>query len=370
MNQVSGSLLEQEEKVYLASQWQLMWWRFRKHKAALIGVAVLAVFYVAGALAGFLSPYDASNRSDFEYSPPQKVYFLDDGQFSLRPFVYELEPERDPETLQKIYQENKSTRYPVRLFVHRHEYKFLGLIRTDLHLFGVDGATIHLLGTDKLGRDVFSRVLHGSTVSLTVGLLGVAFSFILGCVLGGVSGYYGGGIDVIVQRVIEFLRSIPTVPLWMALSTALPVHWPPLRVYFGITLILSLVGWSGLARVVRGKLLQLKEEDYIMAARITGTSDGRIIFRHLLPGFLSYLIVELTLAVPRMILGETALSFLGLGLRPPVVSWGVLLQQAQNIRTVALAPWLLLPGVLVIVVVLCFNFIGDGLRDAADPYAR
>jgi peptide/nickel transport system permease protein len=361
--------LSDQEKIYVASQWQLMWWRFRKHKPALGGGVVLIICYLCGIFARFLSPYDPFERGKFEYCPPQRVYFSEGGKFSPRPFVYALKSGREPVTLRKFYTEDKSQTYPVHFFVHASEYKLLGLFPTDLHLFGVEGASIHLLGTDDLGRDLFSRILRGGGVSLSVGLLGMVFSFVLGCVLGGISGYYGGLVDVIVQRVIEFLRCIPTIPLWMTLSAALPPHWPAIKVYLGLTIILSLVGWSGLARVVRGKLLQLKEEDYVMAARLAGSSDARIIFRHLLTGFLSYLIVRVSLSIPGMILGETALSFLGLGLRPPVVSWGVLLQQAQNVRTVALAPWLLVPALLLIIVVLSFNFVGDALRDAADPYA-
>ncbi|MBA7549744.1 Dipeptide transport system permease protein DppC [subsurface metagenome] len=225
-----------------------------------------------------------------------------------------------------------------------------------------------LFGTDKLGRDLFSRNIYAARISLSIGLVGVVFSFVLGCILGGISGYYGGAADMIIQRIIEFLLCIPTIPLWMGLSAALPPEWSPIKVYFGITIILAIRGWCGLARVVRGKLLELREEDFAMAAKIAGATDGRVITRHLLPSFLSYLIVNLTLAIPWMILGETSLSFLGLGLRPPVVSWGVLLKQAQNFRTVALHPWLLIPGLFVIITVLTFNFLGDGLRDAADPY--
>ena len=247
-------------------------------------------------------------------------------------------------------------------------YKLWGVIRTDLHLFGTRDGEAFLLGTDRLGRDMLSRVIHGARISLSIGLLGVLISFVLGCILGGVSGYYGGTVDLIVQRTIEFIISIPTIPLWMALSAALPANWPALRVYFAITVILALQGWAGLARVVRGKLLELREEEFVMAARIAGQGGGAIIRRHLLPSFMSYLIVNITLAIPGMILGETALSFLGLGLRPPVVSWGVLLKDAQNFRTVSIHPWLLIPGIFVVVTVLMFNFLGDGLRDAADPY--
>ena len=287
----------------------------------------------------------------------------------MRPFVYEFRQELNEETFRWEYIADTTTRYPVRLFHRGDEYRFWRLFRTDLHFFGVDTpATIHLLGTDELGRDMLTRVLYASRISLSVGLGGVLISFLLGCLLGGVSGFYSGKVDTIIQRVIEFLRSIPTIPLWMGLAAALPAHWSAIKVYFGITLVLSIVGWTGLARVVRGKLLELREEDFVMAARIAGQGAGDIIRRHLLPSFMSYLIVNITLAIPGMILGETALSFLGLGLRPPVVSWGVLLKDAQNFRTVAIHPWLLIPGIFVIVTVLMFNFLGDGLRDAADPY--
>ncbi len=273
------------------------------------------------------------------------------------PFVYAVRGEVDMESLRRRYAEDTSRRYPLSLLVRGEPYRLWGLIETDRHLFGVEApGVVYLFGTDD-GR-----------ISLSIGLLGVAFSFVLGLLFGGLSGYYGGAVDLVIQRVVEFLISIPQIPLWMALSAALPANWPPLRVYFGITLILSIIGWTGLARVMRGKLLELREADFVMAARVAGALDGAIIRRHLLPSFMSYLIVSLTLAVPGMILGENALSFLGLGLRPPVVSWGVLLQKAQNLRTVALHPWLLIPAGFVVVTVLAFNFLGDGLRDAADPY--
>jgi peptide/nickel transport system permease protein len=291
------------------------------------------------------------------------------GQFSLQPFVYGWDRTNDPVTLRRIYTENDQERYNIRFFVRGEEWRVLGMFPADLHLFGTEeGGTVFLFGTDKLGRDMFSRTLHGASISLSVGLLGVTLSFVLGCTIGGLSGFYGGLVDNIVQRVIEFLSSIPTIPLWMALSAALPRNWPPLRIYFGITIILSLQGWTGLARAVRGKLLELREEDFVTAARLSGATDWRIIMRHMLPAFLSYLIVSITLAIPGMILGETSLSFLNLGLRPPVVSWGVLLQQAQNVRTLALQPWLLIPAIFIVLTVLSFNALGDGLRDAADPY--
>jgi len=360
-----------EERFFIASQWSLMWWKFRRHRLAIVSGAVLLVLYVLAGFCEFIAPYDLTERHRrYVYTPPQRIRLFHDGRLT-RPFVYGLERSVDPETLRKSYSENRSEVYPLRFLTRGHEYRFWDLFPADIHLFGVDsGGTAFLLGTDRLGRDMLSRIVYGSRISLSIGLIGVTLSLLLGVILGGVSGYYGGTTDNLIQRFIEMLRSFPTIPLWMALSAALPAQWPPLRIYFGITVILSLVGWTGLARVVRGKLLALREEDYAMAARVAGASEGRIIAGHLIPAFMSHIIVTVTLAIPGMILAETALSFLGLGLRPPVTSWGVLLQEAQNVRTVALHPWLLLPVLFVIVTVLAFNFIGDGLRDAADPYAR
>jgi len=359
-----------EEKFYLASQWQLMWRKFTKHKLAIGGTIILVIFYISAMFCGFFSPYNIYkwNRK-YVYCPPQKIHFFDEeGKFYLRPFVYKLKRTRDPETLRRIYREDKTERHPIYFLVHGDEYKFWNLFRTDIHLFGVKEGTIFLFGTGNLGRDLLSRNLYAARISLSIGLVGVALSFILGIVLGGISGYFGGTIDMIIQRILEFLISLPTIPLWMALAAALPADWSAIKVYFGITIILSILGWTGLARVVRGKLLELREEDFAMAAKIAGAKEGRIIARHLLPSFLSYLIVHITLAVPYMILGETSLSFLGLGLRAPTVSWGVLLEVAQNVQSVVLYPWLLIPGICVVITVLAFNFLGDGLRDAADPY--
>ncbi len=360
-----------DERFFIASQWSLMWWKFKRHRLAIVSGAVLLVLYVLAGFCEFIAPYDLTERHRrYVYTPPQRIRLFHDGRI-MRPFVYGLERSVDAETLRKSYSENRSAVFPLRFLTRGHEYRFWDLFPTDVHLFGVDeGGTAFLLGTDRLGRDMLSRIVYGSRISLSIGLIGVTLSLLLGVILGGVSGYYGGTTDNLIQRFIEMLRSFPTIPLWMALSAALPAQWPPLRIYFGITVILSLVGWTGLARVVRGKLLALREEDYAMAARVAGATEARIIAGHLIPAFMSHIIVTVTLAIPGMILAETALSFLGLGLRPPVTSWGVLLQEAQNVRTVALHPWLLLPVLFVIVTVLAFNFIGDGLRDAADPYAR
>jgi len=362
--------ITREEEYYMASQWKLMWRKFKKHKLALVGTIILAVLYFGAIFSDFLAPYDKYKRyKELIYCPPQKIHFLHEGRLQLRPFVYGWDKEFDEETFLTKYTEDKTKRYAVRFFVHGDPYKFWGLIKTDIHLFGAEGAgTLFLFGTDRLGRDLLSRNMYASRVSLSVGLVGITISFFLGCLLGGLSGYYGGNVDNVIQRVVELIISLPTIPLWMAFSAALPAHWSPIKIYFGITIILSLVGWASLARVVRGKLLELREEDFVMAAKIAGTREGKIIVGHLLPSFLSYLIIDLTLAVPAMILGETALSFLGLGIRAPAVSWGTLLQDAQDILAVVIYPWLLIPALFVIITVLAFNFLGDGLRDAADPY--
>jgi len=360
-----------EERYYVASQWQLMWRKFRKHKLALAGEIILAILFVVGPLfCEFFSTQDMSkDHSQYIHCPPQRIHFFDeDGEFRLRPFVYGLTRTIDSETLRRTYSEDRTKKYPIFFFIHGDKYKLWNLFDADIHLLGVREGTLFLLGTESLGRDLFSRILYAARISLSIGLIGVVISFVLGCMLGGISGYFGGFPDMIIQRIIELSTSIPTIPLWMALSAALPKDWSPIKIYFGITIILSIIGWCSLARVVRGKFLELREEDFPLAARIAGATEGRVIMKHLLPSFLSYLTVSLTLAIPYMILGETSLSFLGLGLRPPVVSWGVLMRQAQNVRSVVLFPWLLTPGLFVIITVLAFNFLGDGLRDAADPY--
>jgi peptide/nickel transport system permease protein len=361
------------EKIFTASQWRLMWWKFRKHKLAVVSTAVVAFFYFMALFCEFLAPYPLEARdSKFALAPPERLHFIGEDGFHLRPFVYGRDKQSDPETWRITFAENQDEVHPIYFFVHGQPYKFWGLWETDLHLFGVKDPeyVVSLLGMDKIGRDLLSRLIYGSRISLSIGLVGIFLTLIIGAVLGGMSGYYGGFIDNIVQRVIEMLRSIPQLPLWMALSAALPPTLSPVKVYFGITVILSVIGWTGLARVVRGKILSLREEDFVMAARLAGTGEMRIIVRHLLPSFLSHLIVSVTMSIPGMILAETSLSFLGIGLRPPVTSWGVLLQNAQQVDALAHHPWFLAPVFFIIAAVLAFNFVGDGLRDAVDPYVR
>ena len=353
-----------------------MRWRFLKHKLAVVSMWIIAVLYFIGIFVEFLAPVDPERTAEtYKYLPPQPISFVDStGTFRWWPGVYGLTGTRDPVTLRVSYVVDKSRWYPFQFFTTGYRYKLWGVIPSNLHLFGLgprfQDQPLYLLGSDRLGRDMLSRIIQGARVSLSIGLISVAVSLLLGIVLGGISGFYGGGIDNAIQRVIEFIRALPQIPLWMALGAALPNGWSPLRIFFAITLVLSLIEWTGLARVVRGRFLSLREEDFVMAARFSGASESRIIFRHMVPSFLSHIIASLSLSIPRIILFETALSFLGLGLRPPIISWGVLLQEAQNVQTVALSPWLLLPGLAVVLAVLAFNFLGDGLRDAADPYGR
>lgn len=355
------------------SHWQLVWRRFTRHKLAMVGLVILVIFYLVAIFCEFVAPLDPLHRySNYIYTPPTLIHFIDnDGKFSLRPFVYGIKSQLDLTTFRRVYAPDYSKKYPVRFIVRGSEYRMLGLFRTNLHLFGVEnGGHLFLFGTDELGRDVFSRIIYGTRISLSIGLIGVAISLGIGLIIGGTSGLRGGTLDNITQRVIEIIRSVPSIPLWMGLSAALPPDWSPIKVYFGITVILSLLGWTHVARVVRSKFLSLREEDFVLAAYAAGASEWRIITKHLIPSFISYVIVNVTLAIPGMILGETALSFLGIGLRPPVISWGVLLEQAQNISAVNTYPWLLTPAFFVILAVLAFNFVGDGLRDAADPYSK
>jgi peptide/nickel transport system permease protein len=363
------ALTPEQEQFYMASQWRMMWWRLKRHRVAVIAGVVLILSYCSIIVTEFLAPYDLHSRhTEHIYAPPQGLHLFHEGRF-VGPFVYGLTYRLDMENLKRVYTPDTRDTQVIRYFCDGDEYEFWGLFKGRTHLVcPARGGTLFLLGTDRLGRDMASRLLYAGRISLTVGLVGIIISFILGITIGGMAGYFGGWVDSVVQRVIEILRSLPELPLWMALSAALPVTWSPILVFLGITVILGFLDWPGLARAVRSKLLALREEDYCTAAKLMGARPGRIIGRHLLPNFMSHLIASATLSIPSMILGETALSFLGLGLRPPVTSFGVLLTEAQNIEAVALYPWLLLPMLPVVVLVLGFNFLGDGLRDAADPY--
>ena len=354
------------EAIYAASQWQLMWRKFIRNKVAIVGGIIILLYYLSALFAGFLAPYTLSTRfKKYIYMPPQGVHFINDGKF--QPFVYDVKLEID-ENLRKTYQPDLDKKMPLEFFAHGEPYQLFGLIETDVHLFQAPGGIVSLLGTDRQGRDMFSRTLYGSQISLTIGLFGVLLSLSFGSVLGIASGYYGGQVDDLIQRLIELVRSFPAIPLWMALSAAVPPHWPPLLTYFVVTIILSVIGWTWLARQLRGKVLALRNEDFVLAAKLAGASDARIILRHLIPATFGHIIVVSTLAMPAMILAETALSFLGLGLRPPITSWGVLLKEAQNIQSLALYPWVFTPALAIAIVILAFNFLGDGLRDASDPY--
>jgi peptide/nickel transport system permease protein len=358
-----------QEKLYLASQWKLMWWKFRRHRLAVVSGLFLAVFYLSILISEFLAPYGLHTRHiDHIYAPPQGIHLFHQGKF-VGPFIYGTKYRLDMTNLRRVYSVDPAKIHPIRFFCRGDAYKLWGQFDSNLHLAcPAKGGTMFLLGTDRLGRDVLSRIIYGARISLTIGLLGITVSFLLGITFGGIAGYYGGVVDLGVQRMIEVLQSLPTIPLWLVLAAIMPVTWSPILVYFGITVILGLLDWTGLARAVRSKLLSLREEEYVLAAQLMGASPRRIIGRHLIPGFMSHLIASATISIPTMILGETALSFLKLGLRPPITSWGVLLVEAQNINVVVLYPWLMLPVVPVIMVILAFNFFGDGLRDAADPY--
>ncbi|MGC9348633.1 MAG: ABC transporter permease [Anaerolineae bacterium] len=355
------------EEIYGASQWQLMWRKFIRNRAAVGGGIVIILFYLGALFANFLAPYTLTTRFTKDvYMPPQRIRLFSEGRF--QPFVYDLQQEFD-ENLRRTYVLEPDQKTPILFLAKGEPYKLFGLIPWDVHLFqGADGEPVALLGTDRQGRDMFSRILLGSQVSLTIGLVGVALSLTFGAVLGIVSGYYSGHIDNIIQRVIELIRSFPSVPLWMALSAAIPLSWSVMQTYFAITLILSLIGWTWLARQLRGKVLALRNEDFVMASKLSGASDTWIIFRHLIPATLGHIIVISTLAMPAMILAETSLSYLGLGLRPPVTSWGVLIKESQNYQSLALYPWVFIPAGVIAICILAFSYLGDGLRDAVDPY--
>ncbi|MGH6931817.1 MAG: ABC transporter permease [Dongiaceae bacterium] len=358
-----------QERYYLASQWRMMWWRFLRHRIAVVSGFFLLFAYLSILVCELLAPYNLHTRDTKHiYAPPQALHFFHEGDF-IGPFIYGFDYKLNTETLQREYTVNSAKVQPLRFLCLGDKYKFWSLFDGRFHLFcPAEKGTAYFLGTDRLGRDMLSRLIYGARISLTIGLFGVAVSFMLGIVIGGLAGYHGGWVDNVTQRFIEILRSLPHIPLWLALAAVMPVNWSPILVYFGITIILGLLEWTGLARAVRSKLLALREEDFCVAAQLMGARPRRIIGRHLLPSFMSHLIASATLSIPSMILGETALSFLGLGLRQPITSWGVLLNEAQDLNAVALYPWLMLPAIPVILVVLAFNFLGDGLRDAADPY--
>ena len=373
---VESAAPDVSNRLAVASQWQLVWWAFRRHRLAMAGLVVTVILYVIAIVPGFFAVNDPSQQNTRSaFHPPQALHFIDtadDGSWSIRPYIHPYVLTRDPQTLAAVYKADEKRKVYLTMFGEGYEYSVLGLFTTNIHLFASnqERQPLFFFGADRLGRCVFSRVMVGTQISLSVGLVGVILALSIGVVLGGISGYYGGRIDFVIQRVIELVLSLPTIPIWLAASAAVPQNWPATLNYFMITLILSLTGWAQLARVVRGRFLSLRTEEFVTAARLDGVSEGRIIFRHMLPSFASHIIASVSLAIPAMILAETSLSFLGLGLQPPTISWGVLLREAQNIRSIATAPWLFLPGAAVVLAVIALNFLGDGLRDASDPYNK
>lgn len=358
-----------------ASQWTLIWHKFSRHRLAMVALVVVVLIYLVAAFAEFLAPTDPGKFDPrYTFAPPQQIHLFltDDEGTRFAPHVLGLKSQVDPKSFRRLFQPDPEKVVPIGFFVEGQPYKFWGIWDANRHFLGpVDKADpFFLIGGDRLGRDLLSRTIHGTRISMSIGLVGVTLSLIIGLILGGISGYRGGLIDRVIQRVIEFIRSVPTIPLWLGLAAAMPKDWPPLQVYFAILIILSLIGWTEIARVVRGRFLSLRREDFVIAARLDGVSEFRLIMRHMMPSLYSHIIAAITLAIPNMILAETALSFLGLGLQPPIVSWGVLLQDAQNLRAITQAPWLFVPGICVVVAVLALNFLGDGVRDAADPYAK
>jgi len=366
-----GAAAAPESRVAVASQWELMWWRFLRHRLAAVSAVIVILVYLVGLFVEFLAPFDPEQfNQKYPLAPPQGLHLFDNGRFA--PHIWDYESKVDLKTYKRVFTPSPDLKVPIKFFVKGQPYKLLGFIPADVHLLGTGDPdkVFYLLGADRMGRDMFSRIIYGTRISMSIGLVGVILSLVLGILLGGVSGYFGGWADNLIQRVIEFLSSLPRVPIWLGLAAAIPVQWNPLHVYFLITLILSILNWPGLARVVRGRFLSLKTEDYVTAAWLDGAPQLRIILRHMLPAMLSHIIASITLSIPGMILAETALSFLGLGLRPPIISWGVLLQESQDLRSVSMAPWLLLPAIAIMITVLALNFLGDGLRDAADPYGQ
>ncbi|MGO4620509.1 ABC transporter permease [Ensifer sp. 2YAB10] len=363
------AMTDEQVRVNQASQLRLMWWKFRRHRLALVSGVFLGALYLSILISEFLAPYNLHTRNmDYIYAPPQAVHLFHEGKF-VGPFVYGRTMTLDMDTLKRNYADDTKDVQRLRFFCRGDGYRFWGLFDSNVHLVcPAEGGQAFFLGTDRLGRDVLSRIIYGARISLTIGLFGITVSFVLGIVIGGLAGYHGGVFDLIVQRVIEVLQSIPSIPLWLSLAAIMPATWSPILIYLAITIILGLLDWTGLARAVRSKLLALREEDYVLAAQLMGARSSRIIGRHLVPGFMSHLIATATISIPGMILGETALSFLGLGLRPPITSWGILLTEAKSVSVIAFYPWLLFPTIPVILVILAFNFLGDGLRDAADPY--